>query len=166
MPRVGDGGGWGSWLCEGTTLYLLIGQSWRYFQFPTMKKCFKNYSVHSFFNQRFCTILMAVTPSHPNFHWKHNGSHPQKFCWQLVMYQFTPAIIWLIFFPVLLGERVWNSVSGFDTIASRFMFNPWPTMYKYLFKIYEHTKMHRIYKVLPVQTNLVYKNMKSNIQTI
>lgn len=36
-------------------------------------------------------------------------------------------------------------------------------MYKGLFKIQEHTKM---YRVLPVQTNLVYKNLNSNIQLV
>lgn len=74
--RLGMGEGWGSWLCESAMLYLLVGQSWRYFQFPTMKKCFKNYSVHPFFNQRFCTILMA------NCH-SQSSQLPLKAQWQL-----------------------------------------------------------------------------------
>ena len=36
-------------------------------------------------------------------------------------------------------------------------------MYKSLFKIQGHTKMYRVH---PVQTNLAYKNLNSNIQLV
>lgn len=65
------------------------------------------------------------------------------------------------FFPLFcLGENsLLSSVKGFNTISSIFTFNPLPSMHKYLFKIQKHNDRCSHFK-----TNLVFKNLISNIQ--